>query len=214
MTRYEITASTMGRSSPASVGSGRYYRWRGLCEPGDPRYREPAPRPASEAVMDGVRALGRQSSAGKAARVAEFARLREGGLTVQEAGRRLVPPVSPKTARAYERQIKKQQQEGEEAESPFVIVSRLHAEIAARSPKLAALVADFEAIPRTLQPGPWGLEEHNSRLAAERDERMRKYAALRASGTGKKQARLQMGLSESVGNRYEADMHLVGGEAS
>jgi hypothetical protein len=93
---------------------------------------------------------------------------------------------------------------------PSVIVARLHEQIAAKSPDLAALVAEYARgasdLRRLRESGdPRG----NDLRKAERDARMRRYAGLRASGRGKKAARDELGISQSTAIRYEADMHLV-----
>ena len=71
------------------------YRWQGINDwvPGDPRYRE-------------VTAQGAAATAEHARRLTEYARLRDEGLTVAEAGERLDPPVKKKTAYRYERESK------------------------------------------------------------------------------------------------------------
>lgn len=97
----KITASTMGVSTPASVGNGKPYRWRGLCEPGDPRYRE-AVKPLPPAMAEAVRA--------KAERFREFCQYRDDGASVAQAARLI--EVSIATARTYERERKEQQREG------------------------------------------------------------------------------------------------------
>ena len=203
---FKVISSTMGRSTPATVnidadnGQDGYYRWHKIpgWVPNDPRCK---PETSSGPAI---------GKADKAARLAEFAGYLKQGLTAQQAGR--LVGIAAKTARTYDRELKEQQPET--VLEPAEIVRRLHREIAAQSPEHAALVADFERIapfiPRPAERG--GLDEHNRRLMAERDARMRGYAALRASGLTKKQARLHLELSETAGNRYEADMHLVSGE--
>jgi hypothetical protein len=104
-----VTAITMGHASPASVAAGTgYYEYRKLpgWKPNDPRCRQAPVPTATDAEMEGLRARGRQSSAEKAARLERFAGFLKEGLTAPEAGRRLSPPVSPKTARAYARQLR------------------------------------------------------------------------------------------------------------
>ena len=94
--------------------------------------------------------------------------------------------------------------------TPAEIVAQLRAEIAAKSPEHARLVARYEAAERAAAERP--------RLhirSAERVARMEEYARLRRSGMSKRDARGKVGVSKSVGHRYEADMRLIDpGEAS
>jgi hypothetical protein len=109
VTAYKVVSSTMGVSTPDL--DAKPYRWRGVpgWRPGDARFREPAPRRATEAELAGLREASRLNSAGRAARIAEFARLcAEEGMTPPEAGREI--GVTAPTARAYWRAIQKQQQ--------------------------------------------------------------------------------------------------------
>jgi hypothetical protein len=102
----------------------------------------------------------------------------------------------------------------EATDPPSVIVARLHEQIAARSPGHAALVAEYERIAPFLRRPPRGaagLAAWNSARMAERDAQLRQYAGLRTAGHSKKQARAQLGLSETSATRYEADMQLVAG---
>jgi hypothetical protein len=115
-----VTAITMGHASPASVAAGTgYYEYRKLpgWKPNDPRCRQAPVPTATDAEMEGLRARGQQSSAEKAARLEKFAGFLKEGLTAPEAGRRLSPPVSPKTARAYARQIRQRQEAARTAET-------------------------------------------------------------------------------------------------
>ncbi len=97
--------------------------------------------------------------------------------------------------------------------SPAEIVAALHQRIAAKSPAHAALVAAFEAQQPPRRERSYGLASHNAQRTAERDDRMRRYAALRASGLSKRQARTELGFSRWAADQYEADMHLVRAEA-
>jgi hypothetical protein len=194
----------MGRSTPATLSEdagGSYYKYRGDPEwaPGAARYRRPG-------TSDGPAA----SRAGKAARLAEFAGYLAQGLSAQQAGRLM--GLAPRTSRTYERELEERQREEDDARTPQEITAELHAEIAARSPEHAALVAEFERADALRVRPSGGRDAHNARLMAERDERMREYAALRASGLDKMAARRRMDLSDTAGKRYEADMHLVTGE--
>jgi hypothetical protein len=89
----------------------------------------------------------------------------------------------------------------EKVEHPSVIVARLHAEIAAKSPEHAALVAEFEQLPR--RPGQVGPSWWNLAQQAARDERIRRYTALRASGLSKKEAAAEVGVTVRRADRYE-----------
>lgn len=93
--------STMGQQSPASVAEGTgYYRYRG---------NQPLRGPDAPSPM--ARTDNRQSRE-KAARFAEFRRLREqeNPLTVLEAGERV--GIAVNTARAYERERLEQRRGG------------------------------------------------------------------------------------------------------
>ena len=100
----KVTASTMGVSTPATVsedaGTG-YYRWRGLCEPGDPRYREDRPgtpyRPAAK------------RTAARAERLARYCAARLEGKDRAGAGDLL--GVHESTSRQYEREFRDRQRE-------------------------------------------------------------------------------------------------------
>ena len=102
----KVTASTMGVSTPATVsedaGTG-YYRWRGLCEPGDPRYREDRPgtpyRPAAK------------RTAARAERLARYCAARLEGK--DRAGAAELAGISESTSRQYEQEFQdRQQREG------------------------------------------------------------------------------------------------------
>lgn len=206
MNGFKVVASTMGRSTPATVsvdadsGESGYYRWHKMpgWVPNDPRCRRPE-APSGPAAL----------KADKAARLAEFAGHLERGLTAQQAG--TLMGLAAKTARTYERELQERQRREAAEPGPQEITRRLHEQIASQSPEHAVLVAEFERADALRVRPSGGREAHNARLMAERDARLRQYAALRASGIGKMQARRQMGLSDSVGVRYEADMHLVTG---
>jgi hypothetical protein len=101
VTSIKVISSTMGVSSPASVAEGTgYYRYKG-----DQPYRGPERSPMARA--------GDHLSRGKAARFAEYCRLRdEEHLSPAEAGERL--GLAAKTGQAYERErLGKQQEEGQ-----------------------------------------------------------------------------------------------------
>ena len=90
------TFTTMGQSSPASVAEGTgYYTYNGDQPLKKEAPAEPSPQNA-------------KASAGRAARLAEYARLRlKEKLTKQEAARQIGICIS--TAHAYEREIQEQQ---------------------------------------------------------------------------------------------------------
>lgn len=94
----KVTHSTMGVSTPATVAEGAgYYRYKRdpLWTPNDGRYpREAVTGPAV-------------CRADRAARLAEFARYLEQGLTAQQAGQ--LVGIAAKTARTYERELREQQ---------------------------------------------------------------------------------------------------------
>jgi hypothetical protein len=92
---------------------------------------------------------------------------------------------------------------GEEP-TPREIVAALHAEIAARSPGHAALVAAFEQIPR--KPRTPIRVPRRPAVTSPHRRRMEFYTALRLSGTGKKAAARQAGIVHHTGRRYEADL--------
>jgi hypothetical protein len=101
VTVIRVTASTMGQSSPASVSSVGWYRWRKMpgWTPNDPRCQEET---ASDPAVQ---------KAEKAARLAEFAGYLGQGLTAQQAGRLI--GLSPKTSRTYERELRQQEKEAQ-----------------------------------------------------------------------------------------------------
>jgi hypothetical protein len=108
-----------------------------------------------------------------------------------------------------------QDEDAEVIDPPSVIVARLHEQIAAKSPAHAALVAEYERTApfRRTRCGS-GDPRGNALRMAERDARLRQYAGLRASGLSKKEARAELGISDTSACRYEADMHLVTGGGS
>jgi hypothetical protein len=92
---------------------------------------------------------------------------------------------------------------GADVLSPREIVAALHEEMAARSPELAALVAAYEAVPRTAprplrQPRP-------APVYAARRRRMTVYAQLRIAGAGPKAAARKAGVGRESTANYEAD---------
>jgi len=96
-------SSTMGVSTPATVGEGaRPYRYRGIKDwtPNDSRYRDLPAKPHPQNA---------RTSAERAARVAEYARLRlEEKATPEEAADRL--GLGRSTRGQYDREFRAQQQ--------------------------------------------------------------------------------------------------------
>jgi len=93
-------AITMGKSSRASLGSGRFYRYNG-----DQPYVKPVP---AEPLPQNVKTI-----AGKQARIAKYIRLRQDGADKYEAAAQL--GVGRSTRRVYERHFEEQQGEGRDA---------------------------------------------------------------------------------------------------
>ena len=91
----KVTSTTMGQQSRASLGNGKPYRWHGL-EPGQ-ETPEPAPRGCNA-----------KASARRQERIAEYARLRLGGASKEEAGRQ-VGLRSLSAVADYEREFQEQQ---------------------------------------------------------------------------------------------------------
>jgi hypothetical protein len=90
--------------------------------------------------------------------------------------------------------------------TPAEIAAVLHEHIARTDPVRAALVAAFGQIPR--KPGyplRRARQPAGGRSAA-RLRRLEVYTALRLSGTGKKAAARQAGISHHTGRQYEADL--------
>jgi hypothetical protein len=99
-----VTASTMGTSTPASAGEGaRPYRWRKIpgWTPNDPRYRDASEAPHPQNA---------RTKAKRAARLAEYARLRLEGTSSEAAAERL--SLARSTRGQYEREFKRQQRGG------------------------------------------------------------------------------------------------------
>ena len=86
--------------------------------------------------------------------------------------------------------------------SPQEIVAALHAEIAALSPGHAALVAEYEALPRRRR----GPRPPRAAVMRSTQERMGTYARWRASGLGKKAAARRTGIAVRTASRYEQDI--------
>lgn len=95
--RILVTPLTSGPVTPGYEQLGKPYRWRKTpgWTPGDARFRESAAPPPPATVA---------KAAARAARIREFARHREQGLGILEAGRRV--GVTTKTAYVYERDSK------------------------------------------------------------------------------------------------------------
>ena len=104
-----MTASTLGQANPAHVGEGNFYRRFGSPEwvPNHPDFRDAGTTPGRAAGLTKERA----------ARLAEFGRLRAQGLSIPQAGGRLQPPVKAKTAYRYEREWRAMQSRQREATS-------------------------------------------------------------------------------------------------
>ena len=94
---FKVTATSLGPVNPGYRHLSGGYRWRNTpgWTPGDARFREPAGPPPPATVA---------KAAARAARIAEFARHREQGLSILEAGRRV--GITRKTAYVYERDSK------------------------------------------------------------------------------------------------------------
>lgn len=95
--------------------------------------------------------------------------------------------------------------------SPSEIVADLHAQIAAKSPEHAALVAAFETLPRRperlfCEPRPL------ARPGSVRYRRLSAYAGHRLSGASEKDAARQACISPDSRPQYEADfLGVIGG---
>ena len=91
----DVVHSTMGEGNPSHLTEGRFYRYQGDPDwtPGDPRYRDDTSR--AQAVTP-ERLL----------RLEDFARHRDDGLSIAEAGLRLDPPVKAATAYRFEAESK------------------------------------------------------------------------------------------------------------
>jgi len=111
-----VSYSTMGQSSPATVrddagdGEGGYYHYKRDPDwfPNDPRYY-----PERAEAPDELHPANAKAMAGRKERLAEFAGYLDQGLTAQQAGKLI--GIAPKTAKAYERELKDQQR-GETAQ--------------------------------------------------------------------------------------------------
>lgn len=90
---------------------------------------------------------------------------------------------------------------------PRQIVARLHAEIAAKSPEHAALVAAFEALPGL--PPAWDPAEEASARRAAWLERAGRYAAFRAVLTQEAAAR-RLRICIRTARNYEAALKTGG----
>ena len=95
--------------------------------------------------------------------------------------------------------------------TPRQVAAWLHAEIAAKSPEHAALVAAFEAIPRQPErslPSP----RHLARAGSPRYRRLSIYAAVRLRGGGEREAAMRAGICRDSRPQYEADfLGVIGG---
>lgn len=92
-----VAASTLGQAGTGYEHLAGGYRWRKVpgWTPGDVRFREPqAPPPPATVAKAALRA----------ARIREFRRYRQDGLSIPAAGRRV--GITPKTAYVYERDSK------------------------------------------------------------------------------------------------------------
>ena len=102
----KVTASTMGVSTPATVSEdaeGGYYRWRGLCEPGDPRYREDRPGTPYLPAAKGT--------AARAERLARYCAHRSEGKSRAEAAE--LVGICESTSRQYEARYRDRQRGGD-----------------------------------------------------------------------------------------------------
>lgn len=85
--------------------------------------------------------------------------------------------------------------------SPREIVARLHAEIAAKSPGRARLVAEFERITGESR----AVKEKRPTAAVEdRRARIQEYGQLQASGLSNKAVSRVMGIHDRTGREYRA----------
>ena len=91
------TFTTIGQSSPASVGSGGWYRYNGD--------KPEKKRPPSDPLPQNVKA-----TTAKQKRFAEYTRLRLEGKSKDEAAAEI--GVAASTAAYYERELKDQQRRG------------------------------------------------------------------------------------------------------
>lgn len=97
--------------------------------------------------------------------------------------------------------------------SPREIVTRLHAEIAAISPDHAALVAEYNRLPRGLPVACARARRPAGIRSAARLRRLTVYTGERLSGTDMKAAARKAGVARNLARQYEADMLAVlGGE--
>lgn len=85
--------------------------------------------------------------------------------------------------------------------APREIVAALHAEIAAKSPRHAALVAAFEAVPRPVPRPP----RRPRPPAHHRARRLTMYGQLRIAGRSPRAAAEAVFLGPSSASQYEAD---------
>ena len=97
--------------------------------------------------------------------------------------------------------------------TPREIVARLHAEMAAQSPRLATLIAEYEALPPrpAKSRGFWVPGEPSPASAAlrrGRRERADRYMRLLDSGLGRHAAARRTGIAAHTAYRYERDIRL------
>jgi hypothetical protein len=100
---FRVAATTTGRVSPGYEHMAGGYKYRGDPDwkPGDMRYREP--RPAEPLPQNA------KVSAGRAQRLAEYARLRLADVSKEQAAAQL--GISRSTGRMYEREFRQQRGE-------------------------------------------------------------------------------------------------------
>lgn len=88
--------------------------------------------------------------------------------------------------------------------APREIVTAVHEQIARQSPEHAALVAAYEAIPRS---NPRPVRQPRSHPAyGPRRQRMTVYTQLRIAGHGPQEAARKAGVGRSSASQYEADL--------
>lgn len=91
--------------------------------------------------------------------------------------------------------------------SPRQIVAGLHAEIAAKSPELAALVADYEKYAGVI--AAWDPVEDLAVIPdgpLDRREKMQVWVQLRDKGMSVKEAAASLGIDERTGRRWETEL--------
>lgn len=89
--------------------------------------------------------------------------------------------------------------------SPRQIVAKLHEEIAAKSPELAAVVADYEKYAGVI--AAWDpMEDGIPDGPLDRREKLQVWAQLRDEGWSVKEASAYLGIDERTGRRYDAEI--------